>query len=71
MHSQSASIYNECLPDSWWNFKVVIVLDGQWFCLCSVKHVMVTSFLLVCGAMTVTWISDTISQSGFGTVPYC
>ncbi|KAK8718037.1 hypothetical protein V6N13_045286 [Hibiscus sabdariffa] len=31
-----------------------------------VKHVMVTAFLLVCGAMTVTWICDTISESGFG-----
>ncbi|KAJ9187645.1 hypothetical protein P3X46_003074 [Hevea brasiliensis] len=31
-----------------------------------VKHVMVTAFLLVCGAMTTTWICDTISESGFG-----
>ncbi|BBH10305.1 SecY protein transport family protein, partial [Prunus dulcis] len=31
-----------------------------------VKHVMVTSMLLVCGAMTMTWICDTISESGFG-----
>ncbi|KAK8654279.1 hypothetical protein V6N13_128250 [Hibiscus sabdariffa] len=31
-----------------------------------VKHVMVTAFLLVCGAVTVTWICDTISESGFG-----
>ncbi|KAL5796735.1 hypothetical protein ACOSQ2_001555 [Xanthoceras sorbifolium] len=31
-----------------------------------VKHVMVTSVLLVCGAMTMTWICDTISESGFG-----
>ncbi|KAJ4969035.1 hypothetical protein NE237_015736 [Protea cynaroides] len=31
-----------------------------------VKHVMVTSFLLVCGAMTMTWICDKISESGFG-----
>ncbi|XAR67675.1 hypothetical protein NMG60_11002538 [Bertholletia excelsa] len=31
-----------------------------------VKHVMVTSFLLVCGAMTVTWICDQITESGFG-----
>ncbi|KAI8023248.1 hypothetical protein LOK49_LG03G00648 [Camellia lanceoleosa] len=30
-----------------------------------VKHVMVTSFLLVCGAMTITWICDKISESGF------
>ncbi|GAV89495.1 SecY domain-containing protein, partial [Cephalotus follicularis] len=30
------------------------------------KHVMVTAFLLVCGAMTMTWICDTISESGFG-----
>ncbi|CAL1389769.1 unnamed protein product [Linum trigynum] len=30
------------------------------------KHVMLTSLLLVCGAMTVTWICDTISESGFG-----
>ncbi|KAK8339616.1 hypothetical protein V6Z12_A08G046500 [Gossypium hirsutum] len=29
------------------------------------KHVMVTSFLLVCGAMTMKWICDTISESGF------
>ncbi|KAJ7977417.1 preprotein translocase subunit SCY2, chloroplastic-like [Quillaja saponaria] len=31
-----------------------------------VKHVMVTTLLLVCGAMTMTWICDTISKSGFG-----
>ncbi|GLU07536.1 hypothetical protein SLE2022_244910 [Rubroshorea leprosula] len=31
-----------------------------------VKHVIVTAFLLVCGAMTMTWICDTISESGFG-----
>ncbi|KAK8935333.1 hypothetical protein KSP39_PZI014006 [Platanthera zijinensis] len=30
------------------------------------KHVLITSFLLVVGAMTMTWISDTISESGFG-----
>ncbi|XP_058738023.1 preprotein translocase subunit SCY2, chloroplastic [Vicia villosa] len=30
------------------------------------KHVMLTSFFLVCGAMTITWICDTISESGFG-----
>ncbi|KAJ6938821.1 hypothetical protein NC651_005302 [Populus alba x Populus x berolinensis] len=27
---------------------------------------MVTALLLVCGAMTMTWICDTISESGFG-----
>ncbi|XP_062085903.1 preprotein translocase subunit SCY2, chloroplastic [Humulus lupulus] len=31
-----------------------------------VKHVIVTSIFLVCGAMTITWICDTISESGFG-----
>lgn len=31
-----------------------------------VKHVMVTTFLLVCGAMTMNWICDKISDSGFG-----
>ncbi|KAL6208584.1 hypothetical protein ACLB2K_019533 [Fragaria x ananassa] len=31
-----------------------------------VKHVMLTSMLLVCGAMTMTWICDTITESGFG-----
>ncbi|KAK1318229.1 hypothetical protein QJS10_CPB04g00582 [Acorus calamus] len=31
-----------------------------------VRHVMVTSFLLVLGAMTMTWICDTITESGFG-----
>ncbi|XP_060667546.1 preprotein translocase subunit SCY2, chloroplastic isoform X2 [Ziziphus jujuba] len=31
-----------------------------------VKHVILTSLLLVCGAMTITWICDTISESGFG-----
>ncbi|RDX84903.1 Preprotein translocase subunit SCY2, chloroplastic, partial [Mucuna pruriens] len=31
-----------------------------------VKHVMLTTVLLVCGAMTITWICDTISESGFG-----
>ncbi|XP_058077723.1 preprotein translocase subunit SCY2, chloroplastic isoform X2 [Magnolia sinica] len=30
------------------------------------KHVMVTSSLLVFGAMTMTWICDKISESGFG-----
>lgn len=32
----------------------------------SFKHVMVTSLLLVCGAMTMTWICDKISEAGFG-----
>uniref|UniRef100_A0A803LS64 Preprotein translocase subunit SCY2, chloroplastic n=2 Tax=Chenopodium quinoa TaxID=63459 RepID=A0A803LS64_CHEQI len=31
-----------------------------------VKHVMITSLLLVCGAMTMTWICDKISEAGFG-----
>ncbi|KAL6499508.1 Preprotein translocase subunit scy2, chloroplastic [Orobanche gracilis] len=31
-----------------------------------VKHVMVTTSLLVCGAMTLNWICETISESGFG-----
>ncbi|CAK9151062.1 unnamed protein product [Ilex paraguariensis] len=31
-----------------------------------VKHVMVTTSLLVCGAMTMTWICDKISEAGFG-----
>lgn len=31
-----------------------------------VKHVMLTSLLLVCGAMTMTWICDKISEAGFG-----
>ncbi|MED6176226.1 Preprotein translocase subunit scy2, chloroplastic [Stylosanthes scabra] len=31
-----------------------------------VKHVLVTTCLLVCGAMSITWICDTISESGFG-----
>ncbi|GFY98782.1 SecY protein transport family protein [Actinidia rufa] len=35
-----------------------------------VKHVMVTSFLLVCGAMTMTWICDNITESGFGSAAY-
>ncbi|KAG0496643.1 hypothetical protein HPP92_001185 [Vanilla planifolia] len=30
------------------------------------KHVAFTSFLLVIGAMSTTWISDTISEFGFG-----
>nr|GMD22250.1 preprotein translocase subunit SCY2, chloroplastic [Ipomoea batatas] len=30
------------------------------------KHVMVTTLLLVCGALTMTWISDKISEYGFG-----
>lgn len=29
---------------------------------------MLTSMLLVCGAMTMTWICDTITESGFGTM---
>ncbi|WOL20079.1 preprotein translocase subunit SCY2, chloroplastic [Canna indica] len=32
----------------------------------SVKHVVITNFLLVIGAMSMTWICDTISESGFG-----
>ncbi|XP_027160016.1 preprotein translocase subunit SCY2, chloroplastic [Coffea eugenioides] len=31
-----------------------------------VKHVMLTSSLLVCGAMTMTWICDKITDAGFG-----
>ncbi|XP_042053604.1 preprotein translocase subunit SCY2, chloroplastic-like [Salvia splendens] len=31
-----------------------------------VKHVMITTLFLVCGAMTMGWISDKISESGFG-----
>ncbi|KAJ9543228.1 hypothetical protein OSB04_022935 [Centaurea solstitialis] len=31
-----------------------------------VKHVMLTTMLLVCGAMSTTWICDKISDSGFG-----
>ncbi|XP_057539409.1 preprotein translocase subunit SCY2, chloroplastic isoform X2 [Amaranthus tricolor] len=31
-----------------------------------VKHVMVASLLMVCGAMTMTWICDKISEAGFG-----
>ncbi|KAG9457946.1 hypothetical protein H6P81_002454 [Aristolochia fimbriata] len=30
------------------------------------KHVMITSFYLVLGAMTMTWICDKISEAGFG-----
>ncbi|KAL8143631.1 hypothetical protein V2J09_016663 [Rumex salicifolius] len=30
-----------------------------------VKHVIVTTLFLVCGAMTMTWICDKISESGF------
>nr|AAD24832.1 putative preprotein translocase SECY protein [Arabidopsis thaliana] len=37
------------------------------FSFCShCPHVMMTSSLLVCGAMTMTWLCDTISESGFG-----
>ncbi|XP_057780623.1 preprotein translocase subunit SCY2, chloroplastic [Salvia miltiorrhiza] len=31
-----------------------------------VKHVIITTLFLVCGAMTMGWISDKISESGFG-----
>ncbi|KAJ1262769.1 hypothetical protein BS78_09G135400 [Paspalum vaginatum] len=31
-----------------------------------VKHIVVTSLLLVLGAMSMTWICDTITESGFG-----
>ncbi|KAL8513570.1 hypothetical protein ACS0TY_012877 [Phlomoides rotata] len=31
-----------------------------------VKHVMITTLFLVCGAMTMTWICDKITESGFG-----
>ncbi|XP_062076190.1 preprotein translocase subunit SCY2, chloroplastic-like, partial [Humulus lupulus] len=31
-----------------------------------VKHLIVTSIFLVCGAMKIMWICDTISESGFG-----
>ncbi|KAF3336913.1 preprotein translocase subunit SCY2 [Carex littledalei] len=30
------------------------------------KHILTTSFLLVVGAMTISWICDTISEAGFG-----
>ncbi|KAJ3688049.1 hypothetical protein LUZ61_017213 [Rhynchospora tenuis] len=30
------------------------------------KHILTTSFLLVLGAMTTSWICDTISEAGFG-----
>lgn len=30
------------------------------------KHVMMTTLFLTCGAMTMTWICDTITRSGFG-----
>ncbi|KAF9606427.1 hypothetical protein IFM89_025116 [Coptis chinensis] len=30
------------------------------------KHVLVTSLFLVCGAMSMTWICDKISEAGFG-----
>ncbi|PRQ24488.1 putative SecY/SEC61-alpha family protein [Rosa chinensis] len=33
-----------------------------------VKHVMLTSMLLVCGVMTMTWICDTITESRFGMI---
>lgn len=29
---------------------------------------MITTLLLVCGAMTISWICDTITESGFGSV---
>jgi hypothetical protein len=31
---------------------------------------MITSLFLVLGAMTMTWICDTISESGFGNTLY-
>ncbi|CAD6333895.1 unnamed protein product [Miscanthus lutarioriparius] len=31
-----------------------------------VKHIIITSLLLVLGAMSMTWICDTITESGFG-----
>ncbi|KAF5188596.1 translocase subunit SecY [Thalictrum thalictroides] len=31
-----------------------------------IKHVLVTTLLLVCGAMSVSWICDKISEAGFG-----
>ncbi|XP_073139385.1 preprotein translocase subunit SCY2, chloroplastic [Henckelia pumila] len=31
-----------------------------------VKHVIFTTWFLVCGAMTMTWICDKITESGFG-----
>ncbi|KAL6842199.1 hypothetical protein ACP4OV_027962 [Aristida adscensionis] len=31
-----------------------------------VKHIIITTLLLVLGAMSMTWICDTISESGFG-----
>jgi hypothetical protein len=36
-----------------------------------VKHIIITSLLLVLGAMSMTWICDTITESGFGnTLPH-
>ncbi|OEL34462.1 Preprotein translocase subunit SCY2, chloroplastic [Dichanthelium oligosanthes] len=36
-----------------------------------VKHIIITSLLLVLGAMSMTWICDTISESGFGNFSKC
>lgn len=34
-----------------------------------IKHVMLTTFLLVCGAMAMNWLCDKITDSGFGIAP--
>nr|XP_043635261.1 preprotein translocase subunit SCY2, chloroplastic [Erigeron canadensis] len=64
---------------TWWmsfGFAIVEALIISYFSLSysiyaanasqRLKHVMLTSMLLVSGAMTTTWICDKISDSGFG-----
>lgn len=46
------------------------IIVGSDHNLCRVRHVLMTSFLLVIGAMSMTWICDTITESGFGTFLY-
>jgi preprotein translocase subunit SecY len=50
------------------SLKEIFFWGLQFYGFCRVKHVMITSLLLVCGAMTTTWICDTISESGFGII---
>ncbi|WVZ98417.1 hypothetical protein U9M48_043864 [Paspalum notatum var. saurae] len=47
-------------------FYCVMLLPAVFSIRRKVKHIIITSILLVLGAMSMTWICDTITESGFG-----
>uniref|UniRef100_A0A452Z1Y6 Preprotein translocase subunit SecY n=1 Tax=Aegilops tauschii subsp. strangulata TaxID=200361 RepID=A0A452Z1Y6_AEGTS len=73
----SSSLSSSILMFRWWlslGFAIVAACTVSCYSLQysiyaashRVKHVILTSFLLVLGAMSTTWICDTITESGFG-----